>query len=291
MFQPELIERARAGLAEDLTVFERLRAAMGEFAVDLLIAATIVMVTWVVARRVTQWVERLLGRLKATREDRTVQLFLAQVARWLVILIGLIAVLTRLGVETTSIIAVLGAASLAIGLAMQGTLSNVAAGVLLLILRPYKVGDFVELAGKLGTVQRLDLFTTELATPDNLKVVVPNSRVLGDVLVNQSGHGTRKIELTFDVDYEGSLDEALRVLRAVAEAHPKVLPDPAPWAGPIGMKDSALQVALHGWTASADWWQTRSDLIGAGLEALRAAGQPIPYPHQVAVERGREEPT
>lgn len=289
MPQSDLIEKARAGLTADLSVLERFRAMLGEFAVDLVIAAVIVAVTWAVARHVAHWVERFLNRFKATREDRTLQLFFAQLARWLVILIGLVAVLRRLGVETTSIIAVLGAASLAIGLALQGALSNVAAGVLLLVLRPYKVGDFVELAGRMGVVQRLDLFTTELATPDNLKVVVPNSKVLGDVLVNHAGHDTRRIELVFDVDYQAPLETALWAVREAAAAHPSVLPDPAPWTGATGMKDSALQITLHCWTKGADWWQTRSDLIQAGLSAMRDARLPVPYPHQVVVEQDREE--
>lgn len=267
---------------------DRFRATLGQFAVDLVIALVIVVVTWAVARQATHWVERFLTRFKATREDRTLQLFFGQLARWLVILIGLVAVLRRLGVEATSIIAVLGAASLAIGLALQGALSNVAAGVLLLVLRPYRVGDFVELAGRSGVVQRLDLFTTELATPDNLKVVVPNAKVLGDVLVNHAGHATRRVELVFDVDHEADPQTALRVLRDVAESHPQVLRDPVPWTGSTGMKDSAWQATLHCWTTGADWWQTRSDLIAAGLSAMRRAGLPLPYPHQVAIDRSRD---
>lgn len=284
-----LIERARAELSADLSLVERFRTALGEFAVDLVIALFIVAATWAVARHATHWVERFLRRFRATRDDRTLQLFFGQLARWLVILVGLIAVLRRLGVETTSIIAVLGAASLAIGLALQGALSNVAAGVLLLVLRPYRVGDFVELAGRMGVVQRLDLFTTELATPDNLKVVVPNSKVLGDVLVNHAGHDTRRIELVFDVDHDADPEAALRALREAAAAHPGVLPDPAPWSGATGMKDSAWQATLHCWTKGADWWQTRSDLIAAGLAAMRRAGLPVPYPHQVAIVRDRNE--
>lgn len=285
MFQSDLIDRARREIVPDPTVFERFHAALGQFAVNLVVAVVIVAVTWLLARHVGPWVKRFLRRFRGTRDDLTLQIFFAQVARWLVIVIGAIAVLRRLGVETTSIIAVLGAASLAVGLALQGALSNVAAGVLLLVLRPYKVGDFVELAGKTGTVRRLDLFTTELATPDNLKVVAPNSKVIADVLVNQSGHDSRRIELAFDVDFEGSIAEARRVLAEAAAAHPKVLVDPAPWTGATALKDSALQVSLHCWTTAGDWWQTRADLLEAGLDALRAAGQPIPYPHQVAVER------
>ena len=209
--------------------------------------------------------------------------FAAQVVRVVVYVIGLIAVLQRLGVQTTSIIAVLGAASLAVGLALQGTLANVAAGVVLLVLRPYKVGDLIDIAGASGTVQRLDLFTTQMANASNHKIVVPNGKVLGEVIMNLSGQKTRRIEIDFTVGYGEDLAQTRAVLATMAGAHAKVLKDPAPWTGVTGLLDSAVQVTLHAWVKSGDFWQSQADLMQAGKEALDAAGIEIPFPHQVEV--------
>jgi len=209
--------------------------------------------------------------------------FAAQVVRVVIIIIGLIAVLQRLGVQTTSIIAVLGAASLAVGLALQGTLSNVAAGVMLLVLRPYRVGEVIDVGGASGTVQKLDLFTTQLTNANNHKIVIPNSKVLSDVIINLTGQRTRRIEIRFTVGYGENLKDACELLAGVAKGHAAVLDDPAPWTGVTALLDSSVQITLHAWVKVADWWQTQSDLLQAGKEALDAAGIEIPYPHQVEI--------
>jgi small conductance mechanosensitive channel len=226
---------------------------------------------------------RTLLRVRGFRHDQTVLSFAVQVVRVVVYIIGLIAVLQRLGVQTTSIIAVLGAASLAVGLALQGTLSNVAAGVLLLVLRPYKVGDVIEVGGVTGSVQRLDLFTTQMSNPNNHKIVVPNAKVLGDVIINLTGQKTRRIEILFTVGYSANLKQARAVIAGVAEAHELVLPDPAPWTGVTDLLDSAVEVTLQAWVEVDDWWQVKADLTQGVKEALDAAGVEIPFPHQVAV--------
>ena len=260
----------------------------GDLAVNLTIALIILIVTVIGAKWAARITRRALSRLSAFRHDTTVLSFVVQVVRVVVYIIGFIAVLQRLGVQTTSIIAVLGAASLAVGLALQGTLSNVAAGVLLLVLRPYKVGDVIDVGGASGTVQRLDLFTTQMSNANNHKIVVPNSRVLNEVIVNLTGQKTRRIEILFTVGYGDDLTLARQVLAGVAEAHAEVLADPAPWTGVTGLLDSAVQVTLHAWVKVDDWWQTQADLMQGGKEALDAAGIEIPFPHQVAVPYGDE---
>jgi small conductance mechanosensitive channel len=175
----------------DPNVWRKLIDGAETFAVNAVVAAVILVLTFWIARWASHLVRRALGRFSRTREDRTLQGFGASLARWAVVIVGLIAVLTRLGVETTSVIAVLGAASLAVGLALQGTLANVAAGVMLLLFRPYRVGDLVEIAGKQGVVQHLDLFTTELATLDNVQLTAPNGKIFGDFILNFSAHPTR----------------------------------------------------------------------------------------------------
>ena len=261
----------------------------GDLAVNLTIALIILIVTVIGAKWAARITRRALSRLSAFRHDTTVLSFVVQVVRVVVYVVGFIAVLQRLGVQTTSIIAVLGAASLAVGLALQGTLSNVAAGVLLLILRPYKVGDVIDVGGVAGSVQRLDLFTTQMSNANNHKIVVPNSKVLGDVILNLSGQKTRRVEINFTVGYGEDLNAARAVLAGVAERHEKVLPDPAPWTGVTGLLDSAVQITLQAWVNSEDWWQTQADLMQGGKEAIDAAGIEIPFPHQVAVPYGDED--
>jgi small conductance mechanosensitive channel len=279
----EALAIGERAVAVDAALVAKLIELTGDFAVNLLIAALILIATFVASRWASHAARRGLGRLRGFRQDQTVLNFLVQVIRVGVIVIGLIAVLQRLGVQTTSIIAVLGAASLAVGLALQGTLSNVAAGVLLLVLRPYRVGDVIQIRDVAGSVQKLDLFTTQLSNANNHKIVVPNAQVLGDVIINLSGQRTRRVEINFTVGYGEDLDAAREVLRGVASRHDRVLPDPEPWTGVTGLLDSAVQITLHAWAASADWWQTQADLMQGGKEALDAAGIEIPFPHQVEV--------
>jgi small conductance mechanosensitive channel len=275
--------------AIDAAMIAKLTDMAGDLAVNLIIAAVILVATVFAARWVSGVTRRALSRVRGFRHDQTVLSFAVQVVRVVVYIIGLIAVLQRLGVQTTSIIAVLGAASLAVGLALQGTLSNVAAGVLLLVLRPYKVGDVIDIGGVAGSVQRLDLFTTQMSNANNHKIVVPNAKVLGDVILNLSGQKTRRVEINFTVGYGEDLNAARAVLAGVAEAHEKVLADPPPWTGVTGLLDSAVQITLHAWVASGDWWQAQADLMQGGKEAIDAAGIEIPFPHQVAVPYGDED--
>ena len=270
-------------LTVDAAILAKVADMAGDLAINLTIAALIFVATLFVARWAASGTRRVLGRLRAFRHDQTVLSFATQVVRVVVIIIGLIAVLQRLGVQTTSIIAVLGAASLAVGLALQGTLSNVAAGVMLLMLRPYRVGEVIDVAGATGTVQKLDLFMTQMSNANNHKIVIPNSKVLSDVIVNLTGQRTRRIEIKFTVGYGENLKEACAVLAGVAGAHDKVLKDPTPWTGVTALLDSAVEITLHAWVNVSDWWQTQADLMQAGKEALDAAGIEIPFPHQVEV--------
>lgn len=267
--------------AVDAAVVAKLTDMAGDLAVNLLIAGLILFVTVVAAKWTGGVVRRMANRMGGLSHDPTVVSFIAQTARVAVYVMGFIAVLQRLGVQTTSIIAVLGAASLALGLALQGTLGNVAAGVVLLILRPYRVGDVIDVGGAVGAVQRLDLFVTQIGNASNHKIVVPNGKVLGDVITNLSGQGTRRIEIDFTVGYGTNLKQARFVIATAAAGHEKVLADPPPWAGVTGLLDSAVQITLHAWVQSGDWWQTQADLYEQVKVAIDQAGIEIPFPHQV----------
>jgi small conductance mechanosensitive channel len=277
--QPDL----RDSFAEQAAVAQKLADALGDFAVDLFVAALILVLTLWISGWAAMAVRRGLERFSKTREDRTLQSFGSSVVRVAVLVVGLIAVLTRLGVATTSIIAMVGAASLAIGLALQGALSNVAAGVMLLILRPYKVGDYVEIAGKQGVVTSLKLFTTEIDTLDNIRVTAPNSKVFGELITNFSAHDERRIDLIFVLNMEEDLERALKLLRGVAESHPQVRGQPAPNAEALETLDGNVRVALRAWAARDDYGAVKSDLVIIARRALAEAGFKPAYPRQVAV--------
>lgn len=260
-------------------------ASTGQLAVNLVIAAVILIAAYWGSRWMAGLVRRAVRRLNSKTSDRTLETFAASLARWIVIVMGLVAVLEQLGVRETSIIAVLGAASLAIGLALQGALGNVAAGVMLLILRLYRVGDVVEINGRAGTVKALDLFGTLLSDADNLDVFVPNAKVFGDVIINYSTPKSRRMELVFRIDYGDDLEQALEVLLSCVKAEKRVLAKPAPDCKVTGLAENAVTVALHAWAPVNVYWDVRFELIKRAKLALDAAGFAVPYQHQIAVEK------
>ncbi|HWQ85272.1 mechanosensitive ion channel family protein [Brevundimonas sp.] len=285
----EAVAAGQKAAAVDAAMIAKLTDMAGDFAINLTIAIIILIVTVFASRWVSGVTRRALSRVRGFRHDPTVLSFAVQVVRVLVFIIGFIAVLQRLGVQTTSIIAVLGAASLAVGLALQGTLSNVAAGVMLLILRPYRVGDLIDVGGRVGKVQRLDLFLTQMSDANNVKIVVPNAKVFGDTILNLSGQKTRRMELKIGVGYGDNLNTARDALVQAAAAHEHVLSDPAPWAGVTALLNSSVELTLQAWTKSDDYWQAKADVLQAAKEALDAAGVEIPFPHQVAVPYGEDD--
>ena len=276
---PEQLQRA---LDQKSVALQRLWDSAGDLAVNLLIAAVFVVATVWASGLAARIVRRAMQRLPATRDDATLQGFAASLARYSVVIIGAVAVLHRLGVETTSIITVLGAASLAVGLALQGALSNVAAGVMILVFRPYRVGDYVTLAGKSGTVTLLDLFNTELIDADGLKIIAPNGKGFSDVVVNYTDIPNRRIEISYQMRYDDDLDTALEVLRSVCAAEGRLLPDPSPWAGVTELGTSSITVTLRAWSSLAVYWDVRFDLLRAVKLGMDRAGIRHGYPVQVS---------
>ncbi|CAN5268670.1 mechanosensitive ion channel family protein [soil metagenome] len=284
----EAVAAGHKAVALDAALIAKLTDLGSQFAVSATIAIIILLFTLFAAKWAAAGTRKALSRVRGFRHDPTVLSFAVQVVRVVVLLIGFIAVLQRLGVQTTSIIAVLGAASLAVGLALQGTLSNVAAGMMLLILRPYRVGDLVNIGGNVGKVQRLDLFTTQMTDANNVKIVVPNKMVFDDTILNLSGQKTRRMEIKIGISYGANLNQARDVLVTAAASIDKVLKEPAPWAGVTNLLDSSVEMTLQAWTLSGDYWQARADVFQSAKEALDAARIEIPFPHQVAVPYGPE---
>ena len=223
------------------------------------------------------------------RIDDTLGNFAASVVKWLILAFVGIAVLQLFGFQVTSLIAVLGAASLAIGLALQGTLSDLASGVMLIIFRPYKLGDFVDIAGTTGTVKSIDLFVTELSTPDNIKIIMPNSKSWGSIITNYTNTTTRRADLVFGIAYENDPDKAMSVILDIVHADDRCLEDPIPWVGVTNLGDSSVDLTLRVWCKPADWWQLKCDLLKDVKAGFDANGIDIPYPHTQIISVNRDE--
>lgn len=281
------IETTLSGKTVELSRFADLATGL---AVNLVIAAVILSATLWLSSWGATIARGMIARWPRTRHDVTLQSFAGSMARYTIVIIGVIAILRRLGVETTSIITVLGAASLAVGLALQGALSNVAAGVMVLIFRPYRVGDVVTIAGKIGTVKRLDLFNTELTDADGLKIVVPNAKGFGDVVTNYTDIPRRRIQHQFGIDYDDDISKAIGIVLDVAKADPRILKDPEPWCMVTELAASQVTVELRAWTHLDDYWTTRFDMLRKVKEAFDAAGITIPYPTQTSVMKDTSPP-
>ena len=201
-------------------------------------------------------------------------------ASWALIIFVVIAALGQLGIQTASFVAIVGAAGLAIGLALQGSLANFAAGVLILIFRPFEVGDFVEVAGVSGAVQNIQIFTTERHTPDNKKVIVPNGGVISGNITNYSANNTRRVDLVFGIGYSEDIDVAKTLLQTVLAAEPKVLQDPEPTIGVVELADSSVNLVCRPWVNTADYWDVYFNVTEAVKKALDAGGISIPFPQR-----------
>ncbi|RED48638.1 mechanosensitive ion channel family protein [Aestuariispira insulae] len=249
-----------------------------DYAMQALIAILILIVGWTIAG----WVKRLTLRAmnKIPNMDATLKPLLSNIAKYIVIIITIIAVLSEFGIETTSIIAVLGAAGLAIGLALQGTLQNIAAGVMILILRPLRVGDFVEAAGTSGVVKEIGLFTTQFTTLDGLFLSVPNSSIWGGMVKNYNMNQTRRVDLEVGISYDDNLTEALTLLETFLKSRDKMLADPAPAVMVMALADSSVNINLRCWVNTPDYWAFVCDLKRDVKVHLEANGFTIPYPQR-----------
>lgn len=251
----------------------------------LLYAALIFAVGLFAGRMLVALVVRLLRR---TVSDEALLHFVQSVLNILVLLAVTAAALDQLGVDTTSLVAMLGAAGLAVGLAMKDSLQNVASGVMLIGLRPFRAGDYIETAGVGGTVEKIGLFSTSLCTPDNRAVIVPNSAIVGATLVNFSARDTRRIDLVFGIAYGDSIDKAREVVKQVLTAENRILADPEPVIAVGNLGDSSVDLVVRPWVSSGDYWPVRFALTEQVKLAFDAAGITIPFP-QREVHQSRED--
>lgn len=247
-----------------------------EYGLSAMGAIAILIIGWIAAGWVRRTLLRVLGR--SERVDETIGRFVASVARYAVLIFTGVAVLEAFGVETTSFVAVMGAMGLAVGFALQGTLGHIAAGVMLLFFRPFKVGDFVETSAATGTVQNIGLFVTEMTTPDNLQIIVPNGAIWGAAIKNFSANDRRRADLDIGVGYDADLNDAIRVIGEVLAADERVFEDPEPLIAVSLLGDSSVNILARYWSASSDFFALRLELTKALKERLDQEGINIPYP-------------
>lgn len=246
-------------------------------------ALVVLVIGWMAAGIVSGFVRR---RVNANpRIDNTIGNFIASIIRWVILLIVLIAVLNLFGIQATSLVAIMGAATLAIGMALQGTLSDLAAGFMLILFRPYKLGDYVEVAGTSGTVKDINMFVTELVTPDNVQIIVPNGQAWGAIITNYSAHATRRLDLMFGIDYGDDIGRASQIILDLARADNRVHADPEPWVRVTNLGDSSVDLGVRIWCNATDYWELKFHMTRAVKEAFDAQGISIPYPHQVEISK------
>jgi small conductance mechanosensitive channel len=212
--------------------------------------------------------------------DPTLISFTASVSYVALMAFVLVSALGKLGFATTSFVAILGAAGLAVGLALQGSLANFASGVLMIIFKPFKVGDFVEAGGTAGIVEEITIFNTVMKTPDNRKIIVPNASVTGGNITNNSANPIRRIDLVVGVSYGDDLDKVRKLLEEILEGDERILKDPAPFIGVMELADSSVNFAFRPWVNAADWWPTRCDLQETIKKRFDKEGVSIPFPQQ-----------
>ena len=235
----------------------------------------------IIGRWVAKGLRNLLRRIMKRGEvDKTLISFVCNLVYVLLLAFVVIAAINKLGIQTTSFIAIIGAAGLAIGLALQGSLANFAAGVLMIIFRPFKVGDLIEGGGTAGTVEEIQIFATQLKSADNKTIIVPNSKILGGNIVNYSTKETRRVDMTFGIGYEDDIDKSRSVIQGIINKDERVLKDPAPLVVVSELADSSVNFTVRVWTKSADYWGVFFDTTEAVKKQFDAEEISIPFPQQ-----------
>ena len=243
-----------------------------------LIAAILI---FVIGRWLAKYLAGLLAKaLEHKKTEVTLVKFLKNIIYYALLIAVIIAALGQLGINTTSFLTVVGAAGLAIGLALKDSLGNFSAGVMLILFRPFKAGDFVTAGGVSGTVKEISIFNTELATPDNQKVIVPNGAIMGNVITNVTANPTRRIDLTIGIGYDDDTEKAKEIFSDILKNESRVLPDPAPTIAVAELGDSSVNLIVRPWVKGEDYWAVRFDLTEKIKHALDKAGISIPYPQR-----------
>lgn len=249
--------------------------------VSFLIKAAIAIVIFVIGRFIAKAIAKGIRKLMRAQEvDKILETFVSNLAYWALMIFVIIAAINQLGIATTSLIAIMGAAGLAIGLALQGSLSNFAAGVLIVMFRPYRVGDFVEAAGISGVVVQVQILTTVLKTGDNKQIVVPNAQIMGSIITNYSANDTRRVDMVVGVSYEDDIDKVRATIKELIAADERILSDPECLIAVAELADSSVNFNVRPWVKSADYWGVKFDLTEAIKKRFDKEGISFPFPQQ-----------
>ena len=258
-------------------ILEWLQTEGVAFGIDLVAALAI----FIIGRIAVGFIVR--GVRIAMRKDnveKTLETFICNLIRWALMVVVIIAAIAHVGIETTSFIAVFGAAGLAVGLALQGSLSNFAAGVLIVLFRPYRVGDWIEAAGISGSVEQVQILTTVLTTGDNKQVIVPNSQIMDSIITNYSAKDTRRIDLVIGVSYDDDIDKVRKTLVDIIGSDERILKDPAPKIAVSELADSSVNFVVRPWSKTEDYWSVRFDLMESIKKRFDQEGITFPFPQQ-----------
>ena len=259
------------------TIGQKIYGLLAIYGVKIVAAAAILIIGNWVAKIFRNLVNKVMTKRSV---DLTLGSFVSSLTYYALIVFVVLAALSQLGIQTTSFIAVLGAAGLAVGLALQGSLANFAAGFLMIFFRPFKVGDYIEGGGTAGTVEDIQIFTTQLKTPDNKTVIVPNASMTSGNIVNYSAKGTRRVDMVFGISYDDDIDKAKKILKDIVAEDERVLEDPAPVVALAELADSSVNFYVRPWTKTADYWNFLFDTTEKVKKRFDAAGISIPYPQQ-----------
>jgi small conductance mechanosensitive channel len=252
---------------------------LDEFILPFAINIGMAIVIYIVGKIVVNILVNVFAKVMAkSKYDDMLIDFLKAIVRSILMLFVIIAALGQLGIDTTSFAAILAAAGLAIGLSLQGSLSNFASGVMLLVFRPFKAGDYVDAGGASGTVKSISIFTTLIVTPDNKEIIVPNGAIYGGNITNFSARDTRRVDLVFGIGYDDDLKKAKSILEEMVKADERILQDPAPTVAVAELGDSSVNFVVRPWAASSDYWGVKFDLTEAVKLRFDAEGISIPYP-------------
>ncbi len=258
-------------------VVEQAISMISEWGIKILGAIAVL----IIGRVVAKWARRLVRTaMERGNADPTLVPFMSRVAYYLIMAFVAVAVLGMIGIQTASMVAILGAAGLAVGFALQGTLTNIASGIMLLVFRPFNVGDFIDAGGTAGSVEAIGLFSTTLNTPDNVRIIVPNSSVYGNTIKNFAANPTRRNDMVIGVSYDDDLAVAVSTIERVISQDERVLSDPAPVVAVSELADSSVNIVVRPWCKKEDYWGLRFDMMRTLKEQLEAAGCSIPYPQQ-----------
>ncbi|MEP6342025.1 MAG: mechanosensitive ion channel family protein [Maricaulaceae bacterium] len=256
---------------------------VGKYALPALIAFVVFLIGRMIANKVAVGVE--VGLNRAPNSDPSLSRFFASLVKYVLLIAVIMVVLGILGIDTTPVIGLILASGTALAFVMQGALGNLAAGVMLMIFRPFKIGDEIEAGGTKGVVSAIELTATRLKTADNSAIIISNGKIWGGTIRNNNGFDARRLDLNIGVDYDASIDAAIKTITQAAQTNPRVHATPAPWAKVVNLGDSSVDIQLRVWCNHSDYKALSTEISQPIKQALDSAGIGIPYPHEVKIKQ------